>query len=125
MAAVETTVTPTAAWQERVDSQLERLSTQAARQDAQLERLNTHVEWLSTQAERQDTKLERLGTYVERLSKHMAQLDKRLVRVETTLPHLATKADVSNAINALTWRLAAIVTAGLAALAAFLKLTGG
>ena len=97
MAVVETTVTPTAAWQERVDSQLERLSTQAARQDAQLERLNTHV----------------------------AQLDTRLVRVETTLPYLATKADVSNAINALTWRLAAIVTAGLAALAAFLKLTGG
>ena len=75
--------------------------------------------------ERVDDHLERQDTRLERLITHVAQLDKRLVRVETTLPHLATKADVSNAINALTWRLAAIVTAGLAALAAFLKLTGG
>ena len=97
MTAVETPAAPTAAWRERVDSHLERLSTH-------LERLSTH--------------LERLGT-------HVAQLDTRLVRVEATLPHLATKADVANAINALTWRLAAIVIAGLAALAAFLKLTGG
>jgi phage shock protein A len=104
MTAVETPAAPTAAWRERVDSHLERLSTH-------LERLGTHVAQL-------DTRLERLST-------HVAQLDTRLVRVEATLPHLATKADVANAINALTWRLAAIVIAGLAALAAFLKLTGG
>ncbi len=75
--------------------------------------------------ERVDNHLERLEARLERLVTHVAKLDTRLVRVETTLPHLATKADVSNAINALTWRMAAIVTAGLAALAAFLKLTGG
>lgn len=97
MAAVETTATPTAAWRERVDNHLERL----------------------------EARLERLEVRLERLVTHVAQLDTRLVRVETTLPHLATKADVSNAINALTWRMAAIVIAGLAALAAFLKLTGG
>ena len=68
--------------------------------------------------ERQDARLEQMAT-------HVAKLDTRLVSVEATLPHLATKADVSNVINALTWRLAAIAVAGLAALAAFLKLTGG
>ena len=68
---------------------------------------------------------ERVDSHLEQLSTHAERQDTHLVGVETTLPHLATKADVSNAINALTWRLAAIVTAGLAALAAFLKLTGG
>lgn len=97
MAAVETTVTPTVAWRERVDNHLERL----------------------------EARLEQLEVRLERIVTHVVNLDTRLVRVETTLPHLATKADVSNAINALTWRMAAIVTAGLAALAAFLKLTGG
>ena len=98
MTAVETPAAATAAWRERVD-------------DDHLERLGTHVA--------------QLGTRLEQLSTHVAQLDTHLVRVEATLPHLATKADVANAINALTWRLAAIVIAGLAALAAFLKLTGG
>lgn len=111
MAAVEAPAVPTVVWRERVDDHLERLATHMERQDARLER--------------QDERLERQDTRLEQLTKHVAQLDTRLVRVETTLPHLATKADVASAINALTWRLAAIVVAGLTALAAFLKLTGG
>ena len=104
MAAVEAPAVPTVVWRERVDDHLERLATHMERQDTRLER--------------QDERLEQLAT-------HVAQLDTRLVRVEATLPHLATKADVANVINALTWRLAAIVIAGMAALAALLKLIGG
>ena len=118
MAAVETTATPTAAWRERVDSHLERLGTHVAQ-------LDTRLEWLGTHVAQLEARLERLEVRLEQLVTHVAQLDTRLVRVEATLPHLATKADVANVINALTWRLAAIVIAGLAALAAFLKLTGG
>ena len=47
-----------------------------------------------------------------------------MAAIKATLQHLATKADVREAINALTWRLIAALLLGLAALGAFLKLTG-
>ena len=99
MAAVEAPAVPTVVWRERVDDHLERLATHMERQDARLERQDERLE-------HQDERLERQDTRLEQLTKHVAQLDTRLVRVEATLPHLATKADVANVINALTWRLA-------------------
>ena len=49
--------------------------------------------------------------------------------VEATLPHLATKADVQAAVNALTWKLivagvalSGVIIAAIAAAAAWIKL---
>lgn len=43
-------------------------------------------------------------------------------RVDATLPHLATKADLQAAINALTWRLIAAMIAIAAVIVAILRL---
>ena len=59
-----------------------------------------------------------------RVDDRLARLEADLAAVNAQLPHLATKADVERAINALTWRLILGLAAGLTALAAFLKLTG-
>ena len=50
------------------------------------------------------------------------RVDTRLTAIETTLPHLATKADLQAAINALTWRLIAAMIAVAAVIVAILRL---
>ena len=60
----------------------------------------------------------------DRVEARLGHLEKDVAAIKATLQHLATKADVQEAINALTWRLIAALLLGLAALGAFLKLTG-
>ncbi len=78
---------------------------------------------------RVDDRLDTLTADVGRLN---TRLDRMEARFDSTLPHLATKADVAQlhanmerAINALTWKLTAILVAGGAALAAFLRWLAG
>lgn len=69
---------------------------------------------------------ERVDDRLDRLEGGLVRLESRF---EATLPHLATKADVHAAINALTWRfilvgvaLSGVVIAAIAAAAAWIKL---
>ena len=63
-------------------------------------------------------------SWQDRVEARLGHLEKDVAAIKATLQHLATKADVQEAINALTWRLIAALLLGLAALGAFLKLTG-
>lgn len=51
-------------------------------------------------------------------------VSERVSRLEGAYHHLATKSDLQAAINTLTWRLIGAFFLGLAALGAFLRLTG-
>ena len=52
-----------------------------------------------------------------RVDDRLSRLEAGLAAVNAQLPHLATKADVERAINALTWRLIGALLVGLTALA--------
>ena len=103
---METTVLAAdVAWRERVDDRLEHV-------DDRLE----HVEG----------RLERVEGRLGRVERGLERLE---ARFEATLPHLATKADVQAAVNALTWKLIAagvalsgVIIAAIAAAAAWIKL---
>ncbi len=71
----------------------------------------------------------RVDDRLDKVEGRLGQLEVGLAAVQAHLPHLATKADLERAINALTWKLilasvalAGVVIAAVAAAAAWIKL---
>ena len=72
---------------------------------------------------------ERVDDRLENVEGRLGKVEVGLAAVNAQLPHLATKADVEHAINALTWRLilagvalSGVIIAAIAAAAAWIKL---